>query len=217
MNRRSSPINVMALDADPLVHLGLETMFAPCSELRLVGCARTYQEIILQLETIQPDVFLTDVTLPDRSGAEACREITEKFPKTRVLFLALHQEKTAVYSAVLAGASGYILKESAKDRLIPTIELVADGHSIFEQDTLREVQNLVSQPEDSDGVVDWNLSPQQARVVELVAKGLGNKEIAKTLDLSEKTIRNYLAAVFKKLHITHRSRLISLYQERHVG
>lgn len=114
MSKRSSPINVMALDADPLVHLALETMFAPCSELRLVGCARTYQEILLQLEATQPDVVLTDVVLPDRSGAEACREITETFPGTRVLFLALHQERTAVYSAVLAGASGYVLKESAR-------------------------------------------------------------------------------------------------------
>lgn len=206
----------MALDADPLVHLGLEMVFAPFSAIRLVGCARTYQEAVTQLKLSRPDVLLTDVILPDRSGAEACREVLETFPGTRVLFLALHQERTAVYSAVLAGASGYVLKESARDRLIPTIELVADGHSIFEQDTLMEVQNWVRKPQDPDGLLDWNLSPQQSRLVELLAKGHRNKEIAEAMDLSEKTIRNYLATVFKKLHITHRSQIISLYEKRHV-
>lgn len=181
-----------------------------------MGCARTYQEAVTQLKLSRPDVLLTDVILPDRTGAEACREITETFPGIRVLFLALHQEKAAVYSAVLAGASGYVLKESARDRLIPTIELVADGHSIFEQDTLMEVQNWVRKTQDPDGLLDWNLSPQQSRLVELLAKGRRNKEIAEAMDLSEKTIRNYLATVFKKLHITHRSQIISLYEKRHV-
>lgn len=94
--------------------------------------------------------------------------------------------------------------------------MVADGHSIFAQDTLSEVQNWVRQPQGPEEVLDWDLSPQQSRLVELVAKGHTNKEVAEAMDLSEKTIRNYLATVFKKLHITHRSRIISLYKERHV-
>lgn len=215
MRRAPSQINVMVMDADPLVHVGLETILDQCPGIQLVGKARTYQEAFDQLKETQPHILLTEVTLPDRSGTDACREILEAFPNVRVLFFTNHQEKTTIFSSVLAGASGYLLKESARDRLPQMLELIADGHSVFGQDTLQEIQNLISQPDDPQEQWSWSLSPQQSRVVELVAEGKTNKEIGQALALSERTVRNYLAAVFKKLHVTHRSRVTALfYQSR---
>lgn len=210
---KPSQVTVMILDPDPLVHIGVEKILSFSPGIQLYEKAKNYQEALEQLKVTQPDVLLIEVVLPDRSGAEACRDISEAFPSIRVLFLALHHEKSSVYSAVLAGAAGFLLKESARERLVSVIEFVANGHSIFEQDTLKEFQQWILQTRESEGDHDWNLSLQQTRVVELVAKGKTNKEIAQTLELSEKTVRNYLATVFKKLHITHRSRIISLYKE----
>ena len=117
MKGKPSQITVMALDPDPLVHMGLEALLSQRPKIQLVGTANTYQDALGQLEKSSPDVLLTEVTLPDRSGAEACRDVIEAYPGTRVLFLALYQEQAAVYSSLLAGASGFLLKESARERL----------------------------------------------------------------------------------------------------
>lgn len=215
MKPRIEKIKVLLLDEDPLVHLGLEKILTSSSTIQLVGKAQTYEEAYEILRVNPIDILLIDEILPDRSGAEACRDITEAYPDVRVIFLACHQDKTIVYSAILAGASGFLLKQSAQDRLIPVLDLVANGHSIFEQGTLKEVQNWVDQNTGKlEGKKSWDLSPQQTRVVELVAKGKTNKEIASVLNLSEKTVRNYLATVFKKLHVSHRTRVVSLYHQR---
>ena len=214
MNRKASQVTIMVLDQDPLVHIGLESVLRQRPDFHVVGKARTVQEARAMLDVSQPDVLLIDDWLPDCSSTEACTDFLQSFPGLRVLFLSTNLENSVLLSAILAGASGFLLKESAMNRFGPVIELVVAGYLILEQSALTLVQKLIGQYDGPPGIPDQHLSPQQRRIVELVVKGQTNREIASTLGLSEKTVRNYLATVFKKLHIPHRSEIISLFSLR---
>ena len=120
-------------------------------------------------------------------------------------------------AAILAGASGYLLKEVSPDRLIQAIEMVADGHSILDHEVIKKVKSWVQKKtQPSSPAKKWDLSPQQFRVLEQVAEGKTNKEIGRVLGLSDKTVRNYLATIFEKLQITRRSQAAAMFIRQHM-
>lgn len=156
-----------------------------------------------------------DVRLPDGSGIEACREIRAARPETQVLFLTSYADDDAVLATILAGADGFLLKEIGGEELLRAARTVAGGQSILDPAvTERVLARLKSIPVPSHGEKRDALSPQEERVLALVAEGKTNKEIALALDLSEKTVGNYLSNVFQKLHVTRRAQAAVYYTQR---
>lgn len=211
-DKDSRPIRLLLVDDHEVVRLGLRTLFRHRGGVEVVGEAATAAEAVAEAARLSPDVVLLDVRLPDGSGVEACREIRAANPAVRVLFLTSYADQEAVLSTILAGADGYLLKNIESESLLQAIRKVAAGQSVLDpavtQPVLARMQAAVQQPPPEPGEA---LSPQEARVLALVAEGRTNKEIAVALDLSEKTVKNYLHHVFQKLKVTRRSQAAALY------
>jgi two-component system, NarL family, response regulator DevR len=211
------PIRLLMVDDHEVLRLGLRTLFSEAGGFEVVGEAGTMAGAVSNARALEPDVVLMDVRLPDGSGVEACREIRAGRPQTRVLFLTSYADDDAVLATILAGAQGFLLKEVGSDELLRAVRAVANGQSILDpavtQRVLTRVQTLsVSSPE--TGPKEEELSPQERRVLALVAEGKTNKEIAVALNLSEKTVGNYLSHVFQKLNITRRSQAAVYFTRR---
>lgn len=209
------PIRLLMVDDHEVLRLGLRTLFSEASGFEVVGEAGTMAGAVSNALALEPDVVLMDVRLPDGSGVEACREIRTRRPQTCVLFLTSYADDDAVLATILAGAQGFLLKEVGSDELLRAVRAVANGQSILDpavtQRVLARVQTLSASSAEPKGE---ELSPQERRVLALVAEGKTNKEIAVALNLSEKTVGNYLSNVFQKLNITRRSQA-AVYFTRH--
>jgi DNA-binding NarL/FixJ family response regulator len=213
------PIRVLIVDDHELVRVGLRTVLDRAKSVKVVGEADTVASAVAEAERLKPDVILMDVRLPDGTGVEACREIRATRPGIHVLFLTSYEDDETLLSAFIAGAQGYLLKEVAVTSLIGTIHRVAAGQSVLDHRAterirtwLQKLTGAAEAPDRSD-----TLSAQERRVVALVAEGKTNKEIASALDLSERTVKNYLANAFEKLHITRRSQAAALFARTQIG
>jgi DNA-binding NarL/FixJ family response regulator len=173
---------------------------------------------VSQAVTLKPDVVLMDLRLPDGTGVEACRDIRTACPNTRVLFLTSFGDEEAVVSTMLAGASGYLMKQIDGQSLIDAVERVAKGQSILDpavtRSFLTRVGALATPPEDS-GI--HALSPQEQRVLLLVTQGKTNKEIAVEMGLADVTVKSYLHNIFHKLKITRRTQATAWFFKKQVG
>jgi len=213
--RKTKPIRLMLVDDHRVVRAGLRSLLAGAPNLRVVGEAGTVAEAVAEAARLRPDVILMDVRLPDGDGIEACREIRAARPETLVLFLTSFADDDAVLATIAAGAQGYLLKEIDESGLIRAIETVAAGRSILDpQVTERVLARLRAGASSEAAGKKLDLSPQEQKVLALVADGQTNKEIASALQLSEKTVRNYLSHIFQKLHVTRRSQAAVLYAKR---
>ncbi len=216
MKSQDNPIRVLIVEDHAVVRVGLRTILSQNPRLEMVGEAGTGAEARAEAVRLQPKVVLMDLRLPDGNGVEVCRDILETLPSTRVLFLTSYRDDDSMLAAVLAGASGYLLKEVGPERLIQAVEMVAEGHSILDQNAMTRIQSWVQgQGTPPPSTKGWDLSAQQFRVVQLVAEGKTNKEIAGVLGLSEKTVRNYLSTIFEKLQITRRSQAAAMFSQKH--
>ena len=215
MFTKDNPIRILLVEDHAVVRVGLRAILTQQPHFQVVGEVGTCAEAWQEGTRLKPHVILMDVRLPDGTGVDACRKIIADCPKVRVLFLTSYRDEDSMLAAVLAGASGYLLKEVGPERLMQAVEMVAEGHSILDQSVIEKVQEWVrgTGPEYS-APRKWDLSPQQSRVLELVAEGKTNKEIAAVLGLSDKTVRNYLTTIFEKLNITRRSQAAALFTRR---
>ncbi|MDF0650592.1 MAG: response regulator transcription factor [Nitrospira sp.] len=209
---RSRPIRLVLVDDHEVVRIGLCAVLDLTPGMKVVGQGGRMEEAKQLCYRLKPDLVLLDIRLPDGSGVDAARMILSNCPKTRVLFLTSFADDHTVIEAVLSGAQGYILKDIASDALIRAIRTVASGEALIDprltkhtQEWLRKVYSELGQSKRS------LLTPQEQRLLPLVAKGLTNKEIAHDLRLSEKTIKNYLANVYSKLNIGRRSQIAAIY------
>lgn len=215
LTTKTQAIRVLLVDDHEVIRVGLRTVFGQTQGVMVVGEAGTMAEAVQQAQRLKPDVILMDVRLPDGSGVDACREILGALPETRVIFLTSYADDDSVLAAVLAGAHGYVLKEIDSPALLDAIRSVAKGQSILDSSVteraLRWLRGLHDLPATSG---TDQLSSQEERVVALVAEGKTNKEIAVTLGLSDKTVKNYLANVFQKLRITRRAQAAAFFVKR---
>ena len=215
---RSRPIRVMLVDDHDVVRLGLRALFGQTKHIEVVGEAGTVAEAVLEAARVVPDVVVMDLRLPDGTGLDACREILSSQPTVRVLFLTSYSDEEAVLSTILAGAAGYVLKEIRQEALIHAIETVSSGQSILDpkvtQTVVGEVATLTRKLRATKADSKDALSPQEARILELVVEGKTNKEIAATLGLSAKTVKNYLSNAFQKLHVSRRSHAAVLFSRQ---
>ena len=210
------PIRLLLVDDHEVVRVGLRTLFGSTGTIQVVGEAGTADAAVKAAVRLKPDVVLMDLRLQDRSGVEACREIRAACADTRVLFLTSYSEDDAVLSATFGGASGYLLKEIGGESLIHAVEAVASGQSILDQavmqrviDSMKSIVEAADKDKDKDK--DDILSPQEKRVLALVAEGKTNKEIATALDLSDKTVKNYLSNIFQKLQVSRRAQAAAIF------
>jgi two-component system response regulator DevR len=197
---------VILVDDHEVVRLGLKALLDRHPHFEVVGEAASSREAIEMVSNIQPDVVVMDVRLPGTSGIEACEEITRRFPTTKVIMLTSYAEDEMLFSAIRAGASGYILKQIGGNDLINALEAVSRGEALLDpavtQRVFQEVRRAVREEEASAFA---HLSQQEKHVLLLVSEGKTNREIAKALFLGEGTVRNYVSSILSKLGVSNRA------------
>jgi DNA-binding NarL/FixJ family response regulator len=209
-------IKVLLVDDHEVLRIGLRTLFMEAGNFQVVGEAGTMAGAVADALRLKPNVVLMDVRLPDGSGIDACRTIRAAHPATRVLFLTSFADDDAVLATILAGADGFLLKEVTSEQLIDAVKAVSQGQSILDpavtQRVLSKVRSLAA-PASQDK--REALSPQEERVLALVAEGKTNKEIATFLHLSDKTVGHYLENIFQKLQVTRRAQAAVYFSQQH--
>jgi len=210
---------LVIVDDSEVLRLGLRTLFSEAGGFEVIGEAATMARAVTEAARLHPDVVLMDVRLPDGSGVEACRLIRAQRPEARVLFLTSYADDDAVTATILAGAQGFLLKEVSSDELVRAVKTVANGQSVLDpavtQRVLARMQALSAATSAEETDKRDELSPQERRVLALVTEGKTNKEIAAALNLSEKTVGNYLSNVFQKLNVTRRAQAAAYFTRRY--
>ena len=209
---KSPTVRLVIIDDHEVVRIGLCAVLNLTPGLKVIGQGKRMAEAKKLCVRLKPDLVLLDIRLPDGSGVDAAREILARCPTTRVLFLTSFADDHTVLEAILAGAHGYLLKDIASQTLVRAIRTVAAGKTLMDarlpQHTLNWLKHVPAEPGQSKRPL---LSPQEQRLLPLVAKGLTNREIAQFLRLSEKTVKNYLANIYSKLSIGRRSQIAAFY------
>ncbi|GAB4503896.1 MAG: response regulator transcription factor [Anaerolineales bacterium] len=197
---------IVLVDDHEVVRLGLKALLERHPHFEVVGEAGSAREAMEQVVALEPDVVVMDIRLPGVSGIEACEEIVERYPDTKVIMLTSYAEDEMLFSAIRAGASGYILKQIGSDDLIKALEAVGRGEALLDpavtQRVFQEVRRAVKEEEASAFA---HLSQQEKHVLLLVSEGKTNREIAKSLFLGEGTVRNYVSSILSKLGVNNRA------------
>jgi two-component system, NarL family, response regulator DevR len=200
------PFRILVVDDHEVVRQGLVALLDRRPNFQVVAEAGTVEEAIAQAHLHQPDIVIMDVRLPDGSGVEACREIRADLPDTRVVMLTSFPDDEAVLSAIVAGAAGYLLKQIRARDLIAGLEAVGRGESLLDPAVTERVLARVRQI--ASGEIHDELSgltPQERKILMLVAEGMTNKEIAAEIFLSDKTVKNYVSSILAKLNLERRA------------
>jgi two-component system response regulator DevR len=197
---------ILLVDDHEVVRLGLKSLLERHPQFEVVGEASSAREAMEQVAALKPEVVLMDIRLPGTSGIEACEEIVDKYPGTRVIMLTSYAEDEMLFSAIRAGASGYILKQIGSTELVKALEAVSRGEALLDpavtQRVFQEVRRAVKEEEASAFA---HLSQQEKHVLLLVSEGKTNREIAKSLFLGEGTVRNYVSSILSKLGVNNRA------------
>jgi len=212
-----SHTRVVLVDDHELVRLGLRTLIDDQPDLEVVGEAGTAAEAIRVVERTRPDVALMDIRIPGEGGIEATRQITARFPHTKVVMLTSFADDELVVRAIGAGAVGYVLKQVGNEELLRAIGAAARGEALLDPSTTARLLSRVREAErkaDEDAFRD--LSDRELDVLAEVARGRSNAEIGQQLNLSQKTVRNYVSHILEKLHLTNRIELATYAVEHHL-
>jgi DNA-binding NarL/FixJ family response regulator len=197
---------ILLVDDHEVVRLGLRALLERHQQFEVVAEAGNAREAIEQVEQYSPDVVVMDIRLPGGSGIEACEEISEKYPDTKVIMLTSYAEDEMLFSAIRAGASGYVLKQIEGEGLVRAIEAVGRGEALLDpavtQRIFQEVRKAAKEEEASAFAA---LTQQEKHVLMLVSEGKTNREIAKALFLGEGTVRNYVSSILSKLGVSNRA------------
>jgi two-component system response regulator DevR len=197
-------IRVFLLDDHEVVRRGLHELLMLEGDLDVVGEASTAQEALTRIPLVKPTVAVLDVRLPDGSGVEVCREIRELVPDTRCLMLTSYADDEALFDAIMAGASGYVLKDIRGTDLVDAIRSVAAGKSLLDPDATARVLDRLRGKDKHDERLDA-LTEQERRILELIGEGLTNRQIGERLFLAEKTVKNYVSSILAKLGMERRT------------
>ncbi len=215
MNKASdSPrISLLLVDDSEVVRMGLRALLGTEPTIKIVGEATNVASAVEHCARLQPDVVLLDIRLPDGTGIDACRQILKRSENSRVLILTSVVDDTIVDEAIRAGAHGYLLKEVDGRGLVGAIRDVAAGKSILDPAITARVMQIMKSGSSGGRDALALLSPQEKRVLALIAEGCTNKEVGVRLNLSEKTVKNYLSTVFEKLHVSRRAEAAVIYAQ----
>ncbi|MGA2513379.1 MAG: response regulator transcription factor [Candidatus Limnocylindrales bacterium] len=200
------PLRLLVVDDHEVVRQGLVSLLERREHFQVVAEAGTAAEAVEMTRKFEPDLVVMDVRLPDGSGIEACREIRAEFPGTRVVILTSYPDEEAVLSAIIAGASGYLLKQIRGRDLISALESVGRGESLLDPAVTEKVLDRVRRIATGTYTDELaQLTQQEQKILLLVAEGKTNKEIASEVFLSDKTVKNYVSSILSKLNLERRA------------
>lgn len=198
-------IRVMLCDDHEIVREGLRTLIGRTAGMSVAGEAATMREAVETAARVHPDVVIMDIRLPDGSGVEACREIREARPETGVIMLTSFGDDEAVFASIVAGASGYLLKQTRGQAVVDAIQAVAQGRSLLDPDVTGKVLERVRRGRDEEDPGLASLTEQERKVLAELAEGKTNRQIGEILFLSEKTVKNYVSRILDKLGLSRRA------------
>jgi two-component system, NarL family, response regulator DevR len=197
-------IRVFLLDDHEIVRTGLRALLESTDDLEVVGEAGTVAEALTRVPALRPDVAILDIRLPDGSGVEVCREIRSRVPSTACIMLTSYADDEALFASIMAGSSGYVLKQVGGNSLVENVRRVAAGDSLLDPAlTERVLKRLREGPEEEPLLA--TLTPQERRILDLIAEGKTNRQIAEDMYLAEKTVKNYVSNLLTKLGMQRRS------------
>lgn len=204
-----SPIRVFLLDDHEVVRRGVAAMLNVEPDITVVGEADSVASAMARVPAIRPDVAVLDVRLPDGDGVTVCRELRSKLPGLACLMLTSFADEEALFNAVMAGASGYVLKQIKGTDLVAAIRTVASGQSLLDpRSTQRMLDHLRRDADRADPL--RGLTDHERRILELIGEGLTNRQIGERLYLAEKTVKNHVSTVFAKLGMQRRTQAAAL-------
>jgi DNA-binding NarL/FixJ family response regulator len=204
---------ILLCDDHEVVREGLRVLIARQETMSVVGEAGTVAEAIEAAARSKPDVVIMDVRLPDGSGVEACRAIRETRPETKVIMLTSYADDDALFASIIAGASGYLLKQTRGQAVVDAITVVAAGGSLLDPDVTGKVLERVRQSRDEDPALA-SLTEQERKVLAGLAEGHTNREIGEKLFLAEKTVKNYVSRILDKLGLSRRAEAAAFMAKR---
>src|ERR1039457_6522286 len=214
----STRVRVLLCDDHELVRRGLRALLETDLTIEVVGEASSADEAVTSSVTTTPDVVVMDVRMPGRRGIEACRDIRAHREQTRVLILTSFADDEALFSAIMAGASGYVLKQIHGNDLLTAIHRVSKGESLLDPSVtgrvLARIRGDVLAGE--EGGVE-QLTPQERRIIGLVAEGMTNRQIGEQVHLAEKTVKNYVSNILMKLDLSRRAEVAAFMARRRRG
>jgi DNA-binding NarL/FixJ family response regulator len=200
------PLRLLVVDDHEVVRQGLVSLLERREHFQVVAEAGTAAEAVEMARKFEPDLVVMDVRLPDGSGIEACREIRAEFPNTKVVILTSYPDEEAVLSAIIAGASGYLLKQIRGRDLVSSLESVGRGDSLLDPAVTEKVLDRVRRIATGTYTDEMaQLTQQEQKILLLVAEGKTNKEIASEVFLSDKTVKNYVSSILSKLNLERRA------------
>jgi two-component system, NarL family, response regulator DevR len=210
------PLRLLVVDDHEVVREGLVAMLSRRPNFQVVAEAGTVAEAMDAARRFQPELVVMDVRLPDGSGIEACRDIRAELPGTRVVILTSYPDEEAVFSAIVAGASGYLLKQVRARDLVAALEAVGRGESLLDPAVTEKVLERVRRIA-TGGATDElaQLTSQEQKILLLVAEGKTNKEIAAEVFLSDKTVKNYVSSILSKLNLQRRAQAAAYMAKHH--
>jgi NarL family two-component system response regulator LiaR len=205
------PIGVLIVDDHTLFRRGVRQMIDVEDDMRVLGEAATGREALEQARALMPDVVLMDIKMPDVDGVEATRRLLREMPHVGVLFCTMFEDDEFVYAGLKAGGRGYILKESDPRTMLRAIRAVANGESLLSPTVAQKVlRQFAALPGEGPGLsaLCGDLTEREVEVLTVVGEGLANKEIARRLGISEKTVKNHVSNIFAKLHVCDRTQAV---------
>ncbi|HEX8303372.1 MAG TPA: response regulator transcription factor [Jatrophihabitans sp.] len=208
----TTPIRVFLLDDHEIVRRGIADLLSATDDIEVVGEAATVAEALRRIPAVRPDVALLDGRLPDGSGVDVCRDIRSSHPEIRCLILTSYDDDDALFAAVMAGASGYLLKEIRGSSLLDGIRQVKAGRSLLDPSVTERVMHRLRVGSQQDPRLA-GLTEREREILDLIAEGLTNRQIGERLFLAEKTVKNYVSALLAKLGMQRRTQAAVLGSE----
>jgi DNA-binding NarL/FixJ family response regulator len=210
-------IHVLIADDHTLFRAGLHALLNLFSDIQVIGEASTGEETIAKAESLQPDIILMDIQMPGVNGIEATRRIVRTSPNIGIIVVTMFEDDESVFSAMRAGARGYILKEAGEEEVLRAIRSVANGEAIFSPAIARRLMHFFSKPAIASDPVFPDLTAREREILDLIARGENNAEIAQRLVLSPHTVRNHISNIFSKLQVADRAEAIIRAREAGLG
>ena len=208
-------IRVFLLDDHEIVRRGLKELLESEGDIEVVGESGLAQEAARRIPALRPDVAVLDGRLPDGSGIDVCRDVRSQNPEIAALILTSYDDDDALFSAIMAGAAGYVLKQVRGNDLIETVRRVAAGQSTLDPGVTQQVlDRLRKGPEEDPALAP--LTAQEKRILELIGEGMTNRQIGEAMFLAEKTVKNYVSALLAKLGFERRTQA-AVFAAKHLG
>ena len=214
--QNSQPIRVYLLDDHEIVRRGIRELLESEGDITVVGESGLAQEAARRIPALRPDVAILDGRLPDGSGIDVCREVRSLDPRIAALILTSYDDDEALFSAIMAGAAGYILKQVRGNDFVDTVRRVAAGQSMLDPAVTAQVLERLRSGPKVNPLVE-QLTGQEQRILELIGEGKTNRQIAEEMFLAEKTIKNYVSSMLAKLGLESRTQAAIFATKQHLS